>query len=186
MPDCARFNSPVEVRTCKSPGYAEETNLCMFGTRPSLGRFRTLRKHSRRSALHPRKHILSLRSRLVLLAPRPHGLDDWAQALSRLRKGVFNPRRYLRVHTARHQTSVFHVAQLRGYQEAGIDLVLTSHYTPEDLKDVQTKIDYLEDLKAIAAQSADAASFKAAVQQRFPEYAGENYLDMTCGFFFAE
>ena len=69
---------------------------------------------------------------------------------------------------------------------AGIDLVLTSHYMPEDLKDVQTKIDYLEDLKAIAAQSADAASFKAAVQQRFPEYAGENYLDMTCGFFFAE
>lgn len=78
------------------------------------------------------------------------------------------------------------IAQLRGYQEAGIDLVLTSHYTPEDLKDAQTKIDYLEDLKAIAAQSDDAASFKAAVQQRFPEYAGENYLDMTCGFFFAE
>ena len=78
------------------------------------------------------------------------------------------------------------IAQLRGYQDAGIDLVLTSHYTPEDLKDVQTKIDYLEDLKAIAAQSDDAASFKAAVQQRFPEYAGENYLDMTCGFFFAE
>lgn len=78
------------------------------------------------------------------------------------------------------------IAQLRGYQDAGIDLVLTSHYTPEDLKDVQTKIDYLEDLKAIAAQFDDAASFKAAVQQRFPEYAGENYLDMTCGFFFAE
>lgn len=78
------------------------------------------------------------------------------------------------------------IAQLRGYQEAGIDLVLTSHYTPEDLKDAQTKIDYLEDLKAIAAQSDDAASFKAAVQQRFPEYAGENYLDMTCGGFFAE
>ncbi len=77
------------------------------------------------------------------------------------------------------------ITQLRGYQDAGIDLVLTSHYTPEDLKDAQTKIDYLEDLKAIAAQSADAASFKAAVQQRFPEYAGENYLDMTCGFFFA-
>lgn len=78
------------------------------------------------------------------------------------------------------------IAQLRGYQEAGIDLVLTSHYTPEDLKDAQTKIDYLEDLKIIAAQSADASSFKAAVQQRYPEYAGENYLDMTRGFFFAE
>ena len=76
------------------------------------------------------------------------------------------------------------VAQLKGYQAAGIDLVLTSHYTPEDLKDVQTKIDYLEALKQIAAQSADAAGFKAAVRERYPEYAGDTYLDMTAGFFF--
>lgn len=76
------------------------------------------------------------------------------------------------------------IAQLKGYQSAGIDLVLTSHYTPEDQKDVQTKIDYLESLKQIAAGCTDAAGFKAAVQKRYPEYAGENYLDMTCGFFF--
>ena len=76
------------------------------------------------------------------------------------------------------------IAQLKGYQAAGIDLVLTSHYTPEDQKDVQAKIDYLESLKQIAAQNTDAASFKAAVQERYPEYAGENYLDMTTGFFF--
>lgn len=78
------------------------------------------------------------------------------------------------------------IAQLSGYQAAGIDLVLTSHYTPEDQKDVKTKIDYLETLKRIAAESADAASFKAAVQERYPEYAGGNYLDMTTGFFFGE
>lgn len=76
------------------------------------------------------------------------------------------------------------IAQLKGYQDKGVDLVLTSHYTPEDLKDVQIKIDYLAELKRIAEQSADAATFKAAVQNRYPEYAGENYLDMTCGFFF--
>ena len=62
--------------------------------------------------------------------------------------------------------------------------MLTSHYTPEGLKDAQVKIDYLEELKRIAEQSADASAFKAAVQERYPEYAGENYLDMTCGFFF--
>lgn len=77
------------------------------------------------------------------------------------------------------------ITQLKGYQSAGIDLVLTSHYTPEDQKDLQTKIDYLESLKRIAADCADAASFKAAVQERYPEYAGENYLDMTTGFFFS-
>lgn len=77
------------------------------------------------------------------------------------------------------------VAQLRGYLERGIGLVLTSHYTPENLKDVQTKIDYLEDLKAIAAECGTAEEFKTAVQNRYPSYAGGNYLDMTAGFFFA-
>ncbi len=76
------------------------------------------------------------------------------------------------------------IAQLKEYQAKGFDLILTSHYTPEDLKDAQTKIDYLETLKVIAAASADAESFKAAVQARYPAYSGGNYLDMTAGFFF--
>lgn len=78
------------------------------------------------------------------------------------------------------------ISQLEGYQAEGVDLVLTSHYTPEDLKDVQTKIDYLQQLKAIAAECNDAAEFKVAVKEQYPEYAGENYLDMTTGFFFGE
>ena len=78
------------------------------------------------------------------------------------------------------------IKELEGYKTQGIDLVLTSHYTPEDLKDVQTKIDYLENLKSIANTCSDAASFKAEVQKTYPEYAGENYLDMTVGFFFGE
>lgn len=77
------------------------------------------------------------------------------------------------------------VAQLRQYIAAGYDLILTSHYTPEDLKDAQTKIDYLEELKSIAASCADGPAFKAAVQERYPAYGGENYLDMTTGFFFS-
>lgn len=76
-------------------------------------------------------------------------------------------------------------AQLRGYMEKGYDLILTSHYTPEDLKDAQTKIAYLENLKEIAARCTDADSFKAEVQKQYPDYSGENYLDMTAGFFFA-
>lgn len=77
------------------------------------------------------------------------------------------------------------IAELNGYIEKGYDLVLTSHYTPEDLKDVQTKIDYLENLKKIAATCEDADSFKAEVQKQYPAYSGQNYLDMTAGFFFA-
>lgn len=77
------------------------------------------------------------------------------------------------------------IAQLRGYIVRGYDLILTSHYTPEDLKDAETKIAYLENLKAIAANCKDAGIFKAEVQRQYPAYSGENYLDMTAGFFFA-
>lgn len=77
------------------------------------------------------------------------------------------------------------IAELSSYIEKGYDLILTSHYTPEDLKDAQTKIDYLENLKKIAENCADADSFKAEVQKQYPAYSGQNYLDMTAGFFFA-
>lgn len=77
------------------------------------------------------------------------------------------------------------IAQLEDYIRKGYDLILTSHYTPEDLKDAQTKIDYLRHLKAIAASCRDAETFKAKVKQQYPAYSGENYLDMTTGFFFA-
>lgn len=75
--------------------------------------------------------------------------------------------------------------QLRGYIKTGYSLVLTSHYTPEDLKDVEEKICYLVRLKEIAASCENADAFKAAVQAQYPGYAGENYLNMTAGFFFA-
>ncbi|MDR0841021.1 MAG: hypothetical protein LBN26_06525 [Christensenellaceae bacterium] len=76
------------------------------------------------------------------------------------------------------------IAQLKGLIAQGIDLILTSHYTPESGKDAQTKIEYLESLKAFAAASANADAFKKAVRQKYPAYTGENYLDMTGGFFF--
>lgn len=76
------------------------------------------------------------------------------------------------------------IGQLKGYIQKGYELILTSHYTPEDLKDAQTKIDYLERLKAIAASCADGEKFKKAVKAEYPAYSGENYLDMTIGFFF--
>ena len=46
------------------------------------------------------------------------------------------------------------IAELKRYIEKGYDLILTSHYTPEDLKDAETKIAYLENLKKIALDCA--------------------------------
>lgn len=77
------------------------------------------------------------------------------------------------------------ITELNSYIEKGYALILTSHYTPEDLKDAKTKIDYLENLKSIAAGCENADSFKDAVAKYYPEYSGQNYLDMTAGFFFA-
>lgn len=76
------------------------------------------------------------------------------------------------------------IAQLNSYLQRGYSLVLTSHYTPEDLKDVRTKIGYLENLKKLAETCGNAEAFKTAVKARYKEYSGENYLDMTAGFFF--
>lgn len=76
------------------------------------------------------------------------------------------------------------IAELKGYIEKGYELILTSHYTPEDLKDAEAKIAYLENLKKIAADCKDADAFKAEIAGQYPQYSGLNYLDMTAGFFF--
>ena len=75
-------------------------------------------------------------------------------------------------------------AELQSYIDKGVTLILTSHYTPEDLKDAQTKIDYLENLKKLALESSGAQQFRARVKGAYPDYVGENYLDMTANMFF--
>lgn len=42
------------------------------------------------------------------------------------------------------------IEKLKSYKEKGYNLILPSHYVAENLKDVDTKIAYLEDLKVIA------------------------------------
>ena len=78
------------------------------------------------------------------------------------------------------------LSQLNYYLRKGFDLVLTSHYTPEDPKDVRTKIAYLTELKEIALDSESADEMRARVQAKYPHYSGQNYLDMTVGFFFPQ
>lgn len=78
------------------------------------------------------------------------------------------------------------IEQLKGYKAKGYNLVLSSHYTPETLKDVDTKIEYLEKLKVLANESSNINDFKEKVKAKYPEYSGLNYLDMTAGFFFPQ
>ncbi|MGN1318094.1 MAG: hypothetical protein ACI4VF_03695, partial [Lachnospirales bacterium] len=76
------------------------------------------------------------------------------------------------------------IAQLKDYINKGYDLILTSHYTPEDLKDVKIKIDYLENLKEIASKCSSKEEFKDTVKTLYPNYSGDNYLDMTSNLFY--
>ena len=48
------------------------------------------------------------------------------------------------------------IEQLKNYKAKGYKLILSSHYTPETLKDVDTKIAYLEELKKIAKECTNA------------------------------
>lgn len=77
------------------------------------------------------------------------------------------------------------IANIKGYLNKGIDMILTSHYTPEGQKDARDKMAYLEDLKVIASGCKDKNEFKAKVSEKYKGYSGGNYLDMTAGFFFA-
>lgn len=78
------------------------------------------------------------------------------------------------------------VKQLERYKEKGYNLVLSSHYTPETLSDVDVKIAYIKDLKVIAKESNDIDDFKDKVKEKYPTYNGLNYLDMTAGYFFPQ
>lgn len=85
-------------------------------------------------------------------------------------------------------TSVAHMdamaETLKGYQTAGYALILTSHGGPEAQDAVTEKLSYLEKTKAIAEESSAAEDFTAAMKEAFPNYGGENYLEMTAGYLY--
>lgn len=78
------------------------------------------------------------------------------------------------------------ISVLNYYLRKGFDLVLTSHYTPEDQKDVKTKIDYLYALKEISETCESSGEMKKKVMEKYPGYSGLNYLDMTVNMFFGK
>ena len=75
---------------------------------------------------------------------------------------------------------------LKGYIEKNYNLILTSHYIPEDIKAVDTKIAYIETLLNIASTCHSKEEMIEKVKEEYPNYSGVNYLEMTAGFFFGE
>ena len=52
------------------------------------------------------------------------------------------------------------------------------------IKDVDVKIAYLKDLIEISKTCTTGAEFKDKVAARYPNYSGQNYLDMSTSYFF--
>lgn len=73
---------------------------------------------------------------------------------------------------------------LKGYIDKNYNLILTSHYIPEDLKAVDIKIAYIETLLNIASDSKSAEEMIEKVKNEYTNYSGVNYLEMTANFFF--
>lgn len=76
------------------------------------------------------------------------------------------------------------IAELKEYQKKEYTLVLSGHYEPESQDDVSTKIAYLEKSKELAGSCTTKVDFINAMKKAFPNYSGENYLEMTAGFLY--
>lgn len=85
---------------------------------------------------------------------------------------------------ARHANAM--IDTLKGYIEKNYNLILTAHYIPEDIKAVDTKISYIETLLSIASVCNSKDEMIEKVKEKYPNYSGVNYLEMTAGFFFGE
>lgn len=67
------------------------------------------------------------------------------------------------------------IETLKGYLDKNYNLILTSHYIPEDIIAVKTKISYIETLLNIAPTCTNAEKMIEKVDKEYPEYSGHNY-----------
>ena len=73
---------------------------------------------------------------------------------------------------------------LKGYQDAGYDMILTSHGGIEGQDAVTEKIAYVKKTKELAEANDTAEDFIVAMKEAFPDYSGEKYLEMTAGYLY--
>lgn len=77
------------------------------------------------------------------------------------------------------------LAQMKDFQNKNYDLILSGHDIPRTIDIAAEKIDYLEKTKVLANSSNNAEEFIEAMKASFPDYLGENYLEMSAGGLFA-
>lgn len=78
------------------------------------------------------------------------------------------------------------IATLKSYLDKKYNLILTSHYIPEELDAVKIKIAYIEKILNIASNCNSANEMIEKVKKEYKDYSGLNYLEMTANFFFPQ
>ena len=76
------------------------------------------------------------------------------------------------------------IETLKGYQSVGYDMILSAHSGVEGQDAVAEKIAYVEKAKELAASCDNAEAFVTAMKEAFPDYIGENYLEMSAGYLY--
>ncbi len=79
-----------------------------------------------------------------------------------------------------------YIAQLKGYQKKGYDMIFSSHGEPETAGDVTIKLHYLQDLKRIAKTVNNKKEFLAQMNEAYPNFGWPFYLQGTANFLFKE
>lgn len=77
-------------------------------------------------------------------------------------------------------------AVLKEYQKNGYNMILSSHSTPEKQDAVTEKIAYLDKTRELLKENSSADEFISAMKKAFPDYNGENYLQMSAGYLYTK
>ena len=78
------------------------------------------------------------------------------------------------------------IADMKKYQTQGYGLILTGHHAPKGQDAVNAQLAYLRKVKELVFSSADKDDFIKNVKAAFPNYEGENYLNMSAASLFPE
>lgn len=71
------------------------------------------------------------------------------------------------------------IKELTGYKMANYKMIITAHSEPEFADALNTKIKYLHTAKKLYKDSKTGTEFIEKMKTEFPNYSGENYLEMS-------
>lgn len=71
------------------------------------------------------------------------------------------------------------ISQLKEYKKKNYTLILSGHHMPETVEALDAKIAYVQTVRDLAKSSKTPDEFKGKMKDKFPNFSGENYLDMT-------